>query len=319
VWSALSRPAHAHTADTSYLRATVSKHSLELRFTFDLATLYKIERLDKDGDGKVSRAEAESAAPSIASFLTQAVTLELNGEGAELGKSQPLGWPVDAGDFIEEKNYGQTLLHFTFRQDTANLIEDFYILYELYAQLGAAHRTIANIEQEGKNLEVVFTQFEPDYLYDTFWLPGGEPVVASTGNSFRSVFKRAADKVWYDLGFPVMMLAAFTLWPRKAPVLLALGFLIWYAWDFRSRMHDVAGWSPDPAEFPVAAALLGMLAAFVIGALIAYPVALPLKPLTNRRWFAMLAWVALVCGGLYVTAATQQARDFRPSNASERG
>ena len=41
-------------------------YALELRFTFDIATLHRIERLDADTDGKVTRAEAEKAAPEIA-------------------------------------------------------------------------------------------------------------------------------------------------------------------------------------------------------------------------------------------------------------
>ena len=98
--------AHAHAPDTSYLRAVVSKHSLELRFTFDLAMLHRILRVDRDQDGKVTRAEAEAVAPDIASFLEETVTLEVNGQKAEFGTLQPLGWPVDAGDSVEEKIYG---------------------------------------------------------------------------------------------------------------------------------------------------------------------------------------------------------------------
>src|SRR6188472_2487134 len=98
LWAAvLSTSAFAHAPDTSYLRAVVSKHALELRFTFDIATLHRIERLDADNDGKVTRAEAEKVAPEIAEFLRQSITLEVNGTKAELGALQPLGWPVDAG------------------------------------------------------------------------------------------------------------------------------------------------------------------------------------------------------------------------------
>jgi hypothetical protein len=184
-------PVRAHAPDTSYLRAVVSKHTLELRFTFDLATLHRIERLDRDQDGKVTRPEAEAAAPDIADYLKEAITLEVNGGAADLGALQSVGWPMDGGEFVEEKNYGQTLLHFTFSITSEKVIEDFYVLYEVFAQLGTVHRVIANIEQEEKHLEVVFTQFEPDYLYDTFWREEAAPAL-----TFRSGVEDAWKQWW---------------------------------------------------------------------------------------------------------------------------
>ena len=59
--------------------------------------------------------QAEALAPDIADFLGETVTLEVNGEKTDLGTLQPIGWPVDASDEAEEKNYGQTLLSLTFR------------------------------------------------------------------------------------------------------------------------------------------------------------------------------------------------------------
>lgn len=261
--------AHAHTADTSYLRATVSKHALELRFTFDLATLYMIDRLDRDGDGRVSREEAESGAPAIASFLTQAVTLELNGQTADLGTPQPLGWPVDAGEFIEEKNYGQSLLHFAFRQDTEKLIEDFYILYEVYAQLGAVHRTIANIEQEGKNLEVVFTQFEPDYLYDTFWRSETTPELPS----FREGVHAAWSLWWLPLGTAV--LAVLTARRRVAwcaAIVLEGAALLWVFFAMDSKA--------PPGHL---AAVTGLITGLLVIVIIVWPLRLLARSLLPAR------------------------------------
>lgn len=292
---------HAHAPDTSYLRAVVSKHALELRFTFDIATLHRIERLDANYDGKVTRAEAEAAMPDIANFLRQTITLELNGQKADLGTLKPLGWPVDAGEQVEEKNFGQTLLHFTFTTDSQKLIEDFYVLYEVFAQFGVQHRAVANIEQEAKHMEVVFTQFEPDYLYDTFWRPEAE-AGAVGGQAFAHSFRGALDYTWNLLGLPVMLLAACSLMPRKLPWLVTFAVLFWFSWDFLGRMTKNAGMIGDARLVP--AAMSGMLAAMLVCALIVYPASLALRRLCDRRWFVVAAWLVLIYGGLYVTGAT---------------
>jgi len=245
-------PAHAHAPDTSYLRAVVSKHALELRFTFDLATLHRIVRLDADNDGKVTRSEAEAVAPDIADFLGETITLELNGEKAALGTLQPLGWPLDAGEFIEEKNYGQTLVHFTFATSAPRLIEDFYVLYEVFGQLGAQHRVVANIEQEEKHLEVVFTQFEPDYLYDTFWREEPAPVL-----TFRSGVQDAWSRWW----LPCVVAIVVCLVPagRMGCCMECLAVL-WVALAIESHAEAGRGsW------------LAGLFMGFTIVALIAWP------------------------------------------------
>jgi hypothetical protein len=293
------------------LRAVVAKHALELRFTFDIATLHRIERLDADNDGKVTRAEAEKVAPEIAEFLRQSITLEVNGTKAELGALQPLGWPVDAGESVEEKNYGQTLVHFTFKQDSPQkVIEDFYVLYEVFAQLGAVHRAVANIEQEDKHMEVVFNQFEPDYLYDTFWreeaVSVARPASKDGGSSFALTFRNSMDLVWQFVGVPLMLLAACSLMPRKLPSLVALAALAWLVRDLLSRIEGSA--RVFGVNYPLAAAILGMLCAVFICILIVLPASLTLRRLGNRWWFVVAAWAVLIGGGLEITAVMFQCR-----------
>src|SRR4029079_314313 len=99
------------------------------------------------------------------------VNLEINGEPAKLGERAGLGWPAQSGDAIPEKEYGSALLHFSFKCSSRALIEDVYFLYDVFPELGDTHRVMADLEQGGKHQEVVFTLFEPDYLYDTFLLP----------------------------------------------------------------------------------------------------------------------------------------------------
>src|SRR5207249_4739642 len=92
---------------------------------------------------------------------------DINGQKSKLGMRGPVGWPADAGEAIAEKDYHAQLLHFRFACSSKPVIEDFSINYDVFDELGDRHRAIADIEQEGKHLEIVFTQFEPDYLYDT--------------------------------------------------------------------------------------------------------------------------------------------------------
>jgi hypothetical protein len=255
----------AHAPDTSYLRAVVSKHALELRFTFDIATLHRIERLDADNDGKVTRAEAEKAAPEIAEFLRQSITLEVNGTKAELGALQSLGWPVDAGESVAEKDYGQTLVHFTFKLEPRKVIEDFYVLYEVFAQLGVVHRAVANIEQEDKHMEVVFNQFEPDYLYDTYWRQEanrsekGEPAVDR-----RSSFYRGVAGVWGLWWLPLGLLLAYALtlrWKNDRCYKWLLGMAFWF-WLFAYGMDSNP--TPDRGALTVGAVAGWWMMAFVV-------------------------------------------------------
>jgi hypothetical protein len=303
--------ARAHAPDTSYLRAVVSKHSLELRFTFDIATLHRIKRLDRDQDGRVTRAEAEAVAPDIAKFLDAAVTLELNGQKAKLGALQPIGWPVDAGDVVEEKNYGQSLVNFTFKQESAGkVIEDFYVLYEVFAQLGAVHRVVANIEQEEKHMEVVFNQFEPDYLYDTYWRPDDEPAArpAFLGGElgFAPMFREGVNLIWQFLGVPLMLLAACSMMPRKMPALVVLMTLVWFVRELLSRIEGSA--RVMGSNYPLSPAMWGMLCAILICLLIVLPASLTLRRLRDRRWFLVGAWAVLIYGWLEVTAVMFQCR-----------
>lgn len=299
--------AWAHAPDTSYLRAVVSQHELELRFTFDLSTLHRIDRVDSNLDGKVSRGEAEAAVTDLAAFLRRTVTLEINNDKVELGTPQPLGWPVDVGDAVEEKDYGQTLVHLTFISKSDKLIEDFYLLYEVFGQLGSMHRAVADIDQEGKHLEVVFTELEPDYVYDTFWKPDGEVVARHREVPIPVEFFRSSLTLTWNLaGLPLMFLAAFSLMPRKLPWVVIVATLLWYGLDLLDRSEK----SIEPTSWSqlMPATVLGLFAAMLVCALMMIPLSLLLRRWIYVRWFTIVAWLSLIYGGLYVTGATFSCR-----------
>ena len=292
----------AHAPDTSYLRAEVSRNALELRFTFDLATLHRIDRLDADLDGKVSRSEAEAAAQDIAAFLQRTITVEVNNSKADLGPLQSFGWPVDVGDSIEEKDYGQTLVHFTFTTKSDKLIEDFYVLYEVFGQLGSVHRSVADIDQEGKHLEVVFTELEPDYLYDTYWQPdaAGAQVQRNAVKNRREQFQSGVRAMWEFIAFPLVLFGVGILYPRKAPLAIGLALLGWFTWDWCSRMNamdlqlaEVGGW--DLWSLP---GRLGTLFGVLMSSLMAVPPMLVLRDERNHPSVIVAAWIALFMGAV---------------------
>ena len=167
LFSALAIRVLAHTPDTSYCRITISPHEVEFKFSYDVTTLQRMTPLDANGDHKVSRAELETATPAIRGFIREHVYLDLNQREAEFAEADPLAWPNDAPDGIPESEYGQRLLSFTFRNPVLNLPEDVTITFDFFEQLGAAHTILGAFVCNGHEDEVIFTRFEPDYLYDT--------------------------------------------------------------------------------------------------------------------------------------------------------
>jgi hypothetical protein len=158
---------------------------------------------------------------------------------------------------VEEKNYGQTLVHFAFATSSPRLIEDFYVLYEVFGQLGAQHRVVANIEQEEKHLEVIFTQFEPDYLYDTFWREESAPAL-----TFRSGVQDAWSQWW--LPCVVAVIAILTARWRAIWCAASLSFAGALLWEFL-----VLDSEPVPGRYPWAA---GLVTGLLVVALITLPV-----------------------------------------------
>jgi hydrogenase/urease accessory protein HupE len=159
--------AFAHNPDTSYCRVTIAPHEVEFKFTYDLLTLQRIVRMDANGDDRISRAELEAAAPAIRAFLREHIYIDLNQREAEFAEADPPTWPEDAGAGIAKSEYGQRLVSFTFRNPVLSAPEDVTITFDFFEQLGAAHTILGAFVWHGHEDEVIFTRFEPDYLYDT--------------------------------------------------------------------------------------------------------------------------------------------------------
>ena len=164
---AFASGAFAHTPDTSYCRVTIAPHEVEFKFTFDLKTLQRMTPIDTDGDHKISGAELAAAAPAIERFIRQHIYLDLNQREAEFAIAEPPVWPEDVGTAIPENEYNQHLLNFVFRNPVLSLPEDVTLTFDFFEQLGGAHTILGVFGLNGHEDEVIFTRFEPDYLYDT--------------------------------------------------------------------------------------------------------------------------------------------------------
>ena len=176
--------AQAHNPDTSYLRIRLTPEALETEFVFDVVTLVKIvPPLDADGDHKLTRAELAAKAPEIVAFLREYVPIELNGDLSDWGTAAPVGWPPDVGDSIAEQDYhaAKSLIPFTFRKPLGQMPEDLWLEFRFFHRVGSQHSVIGAISQPGRDEEVIFREFEPDYFYDTgFKSPAPDPTAAAT-------------------------------------------------------------------------------------------------------------------------------------------
>jgi len=157
----------AHNPDTSYARVEISSRLVTFKFTYDVTTLQRITRLDADGDRTISRAEFEAGVPAIQRFVRAHVFLDFNQREAEFGEMEPPSWPADAADGIPESEYGQRLLSFTFRNPVLGKPEDVALTFDFFGELGERHNVLGLFVCNGHEDDVIFTRFEPDYLYDT--------------------------------------------------------------------------------------------------------------------------------------------------------
>ncbi|MBI5774934.1 MAG: HupE/UreJ family protein [Verrucomicrobia bacterium] len=169
VFSRLTLPALAHNPDTSYARIGISSNQLSFRLTYDLFTLLKIARLNDNGDRQISREELERHAPEIFDFLRQAVAIEINGHEGSLGAPAGFVWPPDAGAAIHEQDFhsAAALVHFRFTQPLDDTPENVAITFNFFGDFGERHSVLGVFEFGGKEEEVLFSRFEPDFDYYT--------------------------------------------------------------------------------------------------------------------------------------------------------
>ena len=166
---AFSATALAHTTDTSYARVRIFGDHLEIRLTLDIFTLHRIvPDLDANRDSALSRDELRRATPAIQKFLRAHVGVEINEVAADLGEPKDPFWPLDAPDPIPASAWhtNESLVSFGFDKPLTSPPKTVALLFDVFATLGERHSVLGVFECHGQSTEVVFTQAEPDYLFD---------------------------------------------------------------------------------------------------------------------------------------------------------
>ena len=166
---ALTTPARAHTTDTSYARVRIFDDHLEVRLTCDIFTLQKIvSDIDANHDAALSREELRRVTPAIQRFLRERVRIELDEAASDLGEAKDPFWPLDAPDPIPAAAWhtNEALVSFGFDKPLASPPKTVALMFDTFRTLGERHSVLGVFEYRGQTTEVVFTQVEPDYLFD---------------------------------------------------------------------------------------------------------------------------------------------------------
>ena len=165
----LAASACAHNPDTSYARIAIAPDRIELRLRYDLLTLRKIAEIDPDQDLRVTRDELQRAAPETDRFLRSRVHLEIDGQPVTLPDAAPLEWPREAGDAIEARDWhsAAALVTVPFSIPLPRPAREVSVTIQFFDLFGSRHTVLGVFEYRGQTEEVLFTQEEPDYLYDT--------------------------------------------------------------------------------------------------------------------------------------------------------
>ncbi len=172
---------HSHPADLSHLRVKVVPQSVELRFSLNVSTMERIGKVDADGDKVVTAAELDAFLPQATDFLRRTVSFSINAHDPKplTLVSHEYVWPKPQETRIDAGNASAFYVDFTFVQPAAPIVEDVWLGFEWFTDLGQAHVTQAIFSQQGRHDEAVdFTVAEPEYLWDTGWTPEDIPPAA---------------------------------------------------------------------------------------------------------------------------------------------
>ena len=163
----------AHPADVGHLRVDVSRQHLEVRLTFNLATLQRFAEMDADHSGSISHAELSAAIPVVEGTLRGFVRVSINDLDSTLGTSRPFHcvWPDPEID-VPLAEYIGRFVDLTFVWNETDVIEDVWIGFDLFNGPNDLLTIQGRYQQQDQSLEVEFSALEPEFLYDTGYLPG---------------------------------------------------------------------------------------------------------------------------------------------------
>jgi hypothetical protein len=157
----------AHAPDTSYCKIAITPEEVTTSFSFDLATLRRITLIDTSHDGRITPEELTAAVPAIEAFFRRTIYFELNEREADFGTLAPPEWPPDVKKAIAQADWGQRLITFSFHNPVLHAPDSVAITFDFFETMGEQHTVLGNFLWAGGENPVIFTRFEPDYMFDT--------------------------------------------------------------------------------------------------------------------------------------------------------
>ncbi len=255
--------ARAHNPDTSYVRINIGEERLELRFTLDVFTLQQIAALDADRDERLTPAELERAAPALVRFLRGHVRLELDGREAPLGEAASPAWPRDGGDMLPARDWhsAAALIAFAFHQPLPRQPREVAIFFDVFDTFGSRHTVLGAFEVAGRREEVVFTQPEPDYLFDTAYTEPGAAEAAprpppSLAAALGRFFKLGVEHIFLGYDHLCFLLALLVMSRFRELVKIVTSFTVAHTITLILATLEIARLPPRLVECAIAASIV---------------------------------------------------------------
>ncbi len=161
------------------MKIRIEPRSLAVELTYDITSLIRLcPSLDTNSDHRLTPEELQQAVNAINQRLRLSIPFEVNEAPRSFGTLEPVQWPIEAGAAIEEVDYhaATSLVTFRYVQSLEEPISDVWIQFAFFEWLGNRHTVLAVIEHESQTTEVLFSVFEPDYLFDTGYVPPVPPI-----------------------------------------------------------------------------------------------------------------------------------------------
>ena len=177
----------SHPSDVSHLRVKLDHQRVEFRLTFNLLTLSRMVVIDGDHDQRITPQEIAKAMPVVVAWLKKRVLINVNGADADLGDFQRYEcvWPNSDEVAVTDQEASQRFVDIHFVKAWPKGVQEVWTGFQIFTEVGDQHTVQAIYQQEGQpDLPVDFTQFEPEYLYDTGWAStGAANAVARSSNT----------------------------------------------------------------------------------------------------------------------------------------
>ena len=161
----------AHTPDTSYTSVEFTPSTLRVEFRYDLESLTRLVKIDSNLDGLILESEFRTVEPELRRFLRHHVQFEINEQPTDFGEFEQARWPKSETS-ITIADWNQTIVAFPFERKVREIPESVSLNFSVFEQLGDRHKVLGVFKQPDKpTYEVIYTFFEPDFLYFTDYAP----------------------------------------------------------------------------------------------------------------------------------------------------